>query len=56
MLDFLCQIEFLLHNMLKLLKIPDFSRFFVQNSKFKKKSQFLDFLMAAGEVATLMIF
>ena len=31
MIDFLCQIEILVLKMLKLLKIPGFSRFFDQN-------------------------
>ena len=46
MIDFLCQIEILLLNMLKLFKIPGFSRFFVQNSRFFSK--FIKFQVFPG--------
>ena len=55
MINFLCQIEILLLNILKLLKIQVFSRFFVQYPRFFKVffSKFLKFKVFPGKVATL---
>ena len=53
MIDFLCQIEILVLKMLKLLKIPGFSRLFLPklwNSRFFKV-----FFRFPGKVATLYI-
>ena len=43
MLDFLCQIEILLQNMLKMLKVPDFSNFFFKVSQIQGLLVFLSF-------------
>ena len=55
MIDYLCQIEFLLMNILTLLKIPGFL-FKIQGFSRLKKSQTPGFSRFPGKVATLMIF
>ena len=55
MIDYLCQIEFLLMNILTLLKIPGFL-FKTPGFFIFKKSQVPGFSRFPGKVATLMIF
>ena len=55
MLDFLCKIEILLLNILKLIKISGFFQVFVQNSSlFFQISQVLGFSRFPGKMATLI--
>ena len=56
MIDFLCQVEILLLNILKLLKIPGFLFEIPGFLMFKKKSQILSFSRFPGKLAILMIF